>query len=119
LFEEKSLTATDLRLQRARADMLPVQMEEAYGEKIQKYASILLALQHYIHAKGWSIEILVGIRGFADAKHLHAALKYLAISKSEWKDTIEHSDLAPARALAYMHTILCSGAGLLSATSGN
>ncbi len=61
--------------------MLPAQMKEAYLEKIQKYTSIPLALQHYIHT-GWSIEILpwvMGIRGFTDMKYLHSALEYLAI----------------------------------------
>jgi hypothetical protein len=70
----------------------PEQMKEAYREKIQKYAPIQLAFQHYIHT-GWSIEIEilsalhphrlehrdplmgVGIRGFADTKHLHSALE--------------------------------------------
>ncbi len=110
MFEEKSLAATGLRLQRVRAaevliargatgaqeaghdtvdisrwqpdfvlvswkykkiaileltrpsDMLIAQMEEAYRKKIQKYAPILSALQHYIHA-GWNIEILPWVVG--------------------------------------------------------
>ncbi len=95
------------------SDMSPAQMKEAYREKIQKYAPIPLALQHYIHAV-WSIEILpwvVDIREFADLKHLHIALEYLAIPKSQWKVIIEDSVLASVRALAYMHKIRYSGAG--------
>ena len=56
--------------------MSPAQMKEAYPEKIQKYAPIQLALQHYIHT-GWSIEILpwvAGILGFADTKQHAFAL---------------------------------------------
>ncbi len=89
------------------SDMSPAQMKESYREKIQKHAPILSALQHYIQS-GWSIEILpwvVGIRGFADTKHLHAALEYLAIPKSHWKVMIEDSVLALVRALVYMHKI--------------
>ena len=61
--------------------MLTVQLEETYRRKIQKYAPILSALQYYIQA-GWTIEILpwvVGIRGLANTKHLHAALAFLDI----------------------------------------
>ena len=164
-FEEKSLAATGLRLQRVQAaevllargakgaqeaeqdtvdisrwqpdfvlvswkykkiaileltrpsDMLIAQMEEAYRKKIQKYAPILSALQHYIHA-GWNIEILpwvVGIRGFVDTKHLQAAFAFLDIPKPKWKDMIEASVLASVRALAYMHKIRYSGANRRSA----
>jgi hypothetical protein len=63
------------------SDILSAQMKVCYREKMQKYAPIPLALQHYIHT-GWSIEVLpwvVGIRGFVGTKHLHAALEYLAI----------------------------------------
>ena len=87
--------------------MSPAQMKEAYLKKIHKYTPIQLVLQHYIHT-GWSIEILpwvVGIRGFADTKHLHTALEYPAIPKSQWKAMIEDSVLASVRALAYMHKI--------------
>ena len=65
-------------------------------KKIQKYAPILAALQYYIHA-GWTIEILpwvVGIQGFADTKHLHAALAFLDIPRPKWKDMTEDSVLA-------------------------
>jgi hypothetical protein len=78
------------------SDLPPAQMKEAYRKMIQKYAPIPLGFQHYIHT-GWSIEILpwvVGIRGFADTKHLHTALEYLAIPKSQWKAMIEDSVLA-------------------------
>ena len=160
-FEEKSLAATGLRLQRVRAeevslargesgaqdpaqdtvdisrwqpdfvliswkhkkiaileltrpsDVLAVQLEEAYRRKIQKYAPILSALQYYIQ-DGWAIEILpwvVGIRGLANTKHLHAALAFLDIPRQKWKDVIEDSVLASVRALAYMHTIRYTGAG--------
>jgi hypothetical protein len=99
------------------SDMLIAQMEEAYRKKIQKYAPILSALQHYIHA-GWNIEILpwvVGIRGFVDTKHLQAAFAFLDIPKPKWKDMIEASVLASVRALAYMHKIRYSGANRRSA----
>ncbi len=73
--------------------MLPAQRYR----HIITYAPIQLALQHYIHT-GWSIEFLpwvVGIRGFVDTKHLHAALEYLAIPESQWKVImIEDSVLA-------------------------
>ena len=78
----------------------PAQMKEAYREKIQKHVPIPLALQHYIHTD-WSIEILpwvVGIQGFADTKHPHTALEYLAIPKSQWKVMNEDSVLASVRA---------------------
>jgi hypothetical protein len=73
MFEEKCLTATGLLLEKVRAE------------------------EHYIHT-GWSIEIfpwVVGIRGFVDTKHLHAALEYLAIPASQWKAMIENSVLSP------------------------
>jgi hypothetical protein len=53
---------------------------------------------------------LVGVLGFADTKHLHAALEYLAIPESQWKVMIEDSVLVSVRALAYMHKIRYSGA---------
>ena len=95
------------------SDVLAVQLEEAYRRKIQKYAPILSALQYYIQ-DGWAIEILpwvVGIRGLANTKHLHAALAFLDIPRQKWKDVIEDSVLASVRALAYMHTIRYAGAG--------
>jgi hypothetical protein len=92
-------------------------MKEAYRKMIHKYAPILLALLHYIHT-GWSIEILpwvVGIRGFADTKHINTALEYLTMPKSQWEAMIEDSVLASVRALVYMHKIRYSGAGRQSA----
>ena len=47
-----------------------------------------ISLANYIHA-GWIIEILpwvVGIRGLANTKHLHAALAFLDIPRQKWKD---------------------------------
>ncbi len=44
------------------SNMSRAQMREGYRKKIQKYAHIQLALQHYIHA-GWSIEILPWVVG--------------------------------------------------------
>ena len=74
---------------------------------------ILSALQYYIQA-GWTIEILpwvVGFRGLANTKHLHAAVAFLDIPRQKWKDMIEDYVLASVRALAYMHKIRYAGAG--------
>ena len=54
---------------------------------------------------------VVGIRGLANTKHLHAALAFLDIPRQKWKDKIEDSVLASVRALAYMHKIRYAGAG--------
>ena len=54
---------------------------------------------------------VVGIRGLANTKHLHAALSFLDIPRQKWKDMIEDSVLASVRALAYIHTIRYAGAG--------
>ena len=54
---------------------------------------------------------MVGIRGLANTKHLHAALAFLDIPGQNWKDVIEDSVLASVRALAYMHTIRYTGNG--------
>ena len=76
-------------------------------------------MQYYIQA-GWTIEILpwvVGIRGLANTKHLHAALAFQDIPRQKWKDMIADFVLASARALVYMHKIRYAGAGRRAATA--
>jgi hypothetical protein len=89
------------------SDLLSVLLEEAYSSKKRKYCPVRSALDHYI-SEGWTIEILpwvISISGLADMANLQKALSFLDISQQKWRDIIEDSMLASARALAYMHKV--------------
>lgn len=81
---------------------------EAAERKRVKYQPLVEALRkHYVH-QGWAVQVLpwvAGVRGVLDTKGITAALAFLEIPRTRWRNLLRTTAVASVESLVFMHRV--------------